>query len=141
MPEYYGDVARAAELEPPSALKDAKSEWAKRAHAYMCGAKADEAEAEDERPKKRRKVFRVKAFSWLVATDNMLRATLTDGWKYFAPPRVGDPFKWPVMVCSPDQGSDGWCALMFLQRKLGIAVEARNPQALSHQSTQQKLCT
>ena len=53
MPEYYGDITRAAELE-------AKAEWAKPASAHMRGAKADE--AEDERAKKRRKVYRVKAF-------------------------------------------------------------------------------
>ena len=79
-------------------------------------------------PPKKRPTFRVKALAWLVATDNMLRAVLSSGWSHFAQPdnleeRDPNPLNWPVLVLSPDQGSDGWCALQFLQRMMAVACE------------------
>ena len=124
MPDYYGDITRAAELGKPEELQVAKEEWRARALQYLASSRAKD---DDEPARKRRKVYRVKAFTWLSATDNMLRATLGQGWAYFCPPRdPNDPYAWPVMVCSPDQGSDGWCALQYLTRLLHAAVEVQH---------------
>ena len=63
--------------------------------------------------------YRKKAYQWLLATDNMLQMILAVGWRFFCPEHMtaaqrSDPSTWPVCTVALDQGSDGWCAVMYL---------------------------
>jgi len=77
-----------------------------------------------------KKIKRVKSFTWLVASEAMLKhvAGLRDGWLTFRvreqltsdlPP---NPKSWPSLSLAIDQGTDGWCAANYLCNELGCNV-------------------
>lgn len=103
------------EEEPDAAtVEDARASWKRKAEAWL-----DNHAQADEGPEHREK-FRKKSYEWLLGTEHQLQASMPGGWAHFAmsPARQASlsPFDWPHILVSPDQGSDGVCALGFLAR-------------------------
>jgi len=78
---------------------------------------------------KEKKVYRLKAYAWLVQSEKMLRASCGfSGWDHFQVVQPGatslppDPLSWPMCCISIDQGTDGWCAANFLQYSMRCNV-------------------
>lgn len=70
------------------------------------------------RPKKR---HRVSASEWIMEVDAQLRAGAGVGLSHYAPPAEGvarppDATTWPLLQVTFDGGSDGHCAMHWLQR-------------------------
>ena len=63
---------------------------------------------------KQKKLKRTKVFQWLMATSHMLMVACGVGWSAFQLPEQEcerpSPWNWPCVVCSLDQGGDGWSA-------------------------------
>ena len=119
-------------MSSPAKVGREKYSWVR-----MCHDDGDKAAADEERregykrevawltgsnpaawqPKKR---HRVGACRWLVDADNMLRqSTAAPGLHFF---QIGDqqpqdhPARWPLLSLCADRGSDGTCAIKWLQR-------------------------
>ena len=68
------------------------------------------------------KLYRRKAYEWLLAVDNVLRVMTARSLQDFLLPREQSPTDWSkFLVLNIDQGSDGWCARNFLKSR-GLAM-------------------
>jgi hypothetical protein len=76
-----------------------------------------------------RKKQRVKAFQWLCSLNQQL-SLATEGnvtlgsFKPTAADEAGSKHSWPYLSISADQGSDGVCAIGWLQRKVYACVDS-----------------
>ena len=96
-------------MELPTGTSDAAmalcDDWRHRASKYFEGARAA-----DGSGKSQGKLKRIKAYAWLLALDNALKAGLDLSLKYFRPEETPKGEQWlrvPCLSVSMDQGSDG----------------------------------
>ena len=94
-------------------------------NATVCGswqAMATEwwtSQAKGLKTEKPQTLRRNKSYKWLCSTEHMLGCGLGRGWTAFSVPQGDDEKEesydnWPTITVAIDQGSDGWCAMMFL---------------------------
>lgn len=105
-------------LETENALQS----WKRKADDWLSRSSAGDAEATGEKRTK----YRKKSYEWLLGTERQFQAVLAEGWGRFVISdeqfESFDPFRWPHITVSPDQGSDGVCSLGFLSRAKRINV-------------------
>ena len=94
-------------------LRQAKRDWATAA-AEWCKAQTGKAAAEKAKPQQ---LYRKKAYEWLLASNHALETMFAQGWRSFQIPEdcSMSPESWPCITCALDQGSDGFCAVHFLE--------------------------
>ena len=121
MKDYRGAFKIAAADKDKGGQEAARLTWQDRAKTFLM--------LEAHKPyarSKNKKLLRVKSYEWLLATDNMLQATAGCSWAFFQQPEMGPqhhPLSWPLCVVSPDQGTDGYCSLYFLDRGCRVNLD------------------
>lgn len=102
------------------AFRGFEAEWQREARAFLerqRGVKGEPAAKAKAR-------YRTGARAWIVGVDKQLRSTIGSGLRRFVQPvsleERGNPVSWPVLSVALDQGSDGWSAVMYLQRRANM---------------------
>ena len=114
-------AAMAIEDGDLAALELEAADWRLSAARFLnTNAQGDAAEAVKKKPR----VFRKKAYEWCISVEHCLQLlagkSLLDYQIIKAPgdPYPADPASWPSLTISIDQGTDGFCAINFLQSHL-----------------------
>ena len=112
LPDYYGEVQLADDMEDKAGVDSAKADWRSRARQYL--NRGEQAGEEEKQLEPRKKKHRVKAMMWGLALDNCLMSCTGKGLEAFEIGELvgdenSDPYSWPELAVAPDQGTDGMC--------------------------------
>jgi hypothetical protein len=126
MKDYRGAAALAQDLDDEEEVAAQRGLWEARARSWLRSSAAAAKENEHDQQWMRKR-YRTKAYEWLLATDHALQQSVGHGWSSYC---LGgeviaaiSPLRWPTLVLAPDQGPDGWAALMYLKRYKNANVE------------------
>lgn len=110
VPSFVSDRTVAQAWGDQGAQRAAKTEWAERARVWLKRQRVDDgSEVAKPTPKKQRK----KSAVWIATVDQILQTCCSVGLDFFRVPKdkwlTSDPYTWPYLGISPDQGPDGVC--------------------------------
>lgn len=113
MQDYRGVEELLAQGNDTEGFAAIKAEWVHSAERYMRSAKVEETTSIREKTK-----VRGKAHGWCLAVDHLLLNHTGVGLSQFAQPMDpgsrGDPWKWPHLFLSSDQGAECVAGFNFL---------------------------
>jgi len=119
MKALHTEAGEAIDEGGTAEVRACQEAWHKRAMVWISqSAAAADAPAPKQKP-------RTKAHAWLLGTDKQLQAAVGVGWAGFAIPEVAlrpAPALWPTISLCIDQGSDGWAAGNWLQRRAHVVA-------------------
>ena len=115
VPSFVSDATLSFAWGDQIAKADAKEQWLQRARGWVRKRAGECDQGSREPPKKQRK----KASTWIACVDQILRKCCSTGLDFWRVPReqwwTRDPFSWPYLAITPDQGPDGVSGLYFLR--------------------------
>lgn len=123
MPSFTSDIGFAAAFEDQGATKEAQECWSQRVSAFLNKRKRDDEEDKNAPPAKKRK----KSAAWLACVDHVLKMCCGTGLEYYRISKekraCTDPWSWPYLAITPDQGPDGLCASFYARYGQDINLE------------------